>query len=162
MSRGNSIIVTAEPGGLFEEGYITTAAKPGTVVQRDPSVALKGGRHTYVVFNGPQTGHPSGGALGILLEDFFQGRDATVAYDAGARCRIYFPRMGEEFNMLVANLAGTGDDHALGESLAPEDGTGLLVALVGTGEIAPFELLEAITDPTADTLAWVQFTGYRG
>ena len=160
MARGNSIIVTADPQGLFEEGYITTAAKPGTICQRNAAVALQGGRHTYVVYDSDQTGNKAGGAMAILLEDIFQGRDATTAYTAAARARFYFPRPGEEFNLLVANLAGTGDDHALGESLVPEDGTGLLVAQVGTGEIQPFELLEAITDPTADTLAWVQFTGY--
>lgn len=160
MARGNSIIVTAEGGGLFDEGYITTGEKPGTVIQMDPSVALKGGRHTWVVYNRDADGDRPKGPLGVLIEDRLQGRLATTAYTAGDRCFIYIPKAGDELNMLVANLAGTGDDHAAGEILMVDDGTGLLIATTGTPETESFLLLEAITDPTADTLAWVRYTGY--
>ena len=160
MAKGNSIIVTCDPNGRPMEGYVTTAEKPGTVLQINAAVALKGGRHTYVVYNRDADADRPVGALWILLEDRLQGRLATTAYVAGERCFLWSPAAGEEFNMLVANLAGTADDHALGEILMIDDGTGLLIATTGSPETESFVLLEAITDPTADTLAWVQYTGY--
>jgi len=161
MARGKTIIVSADPKGEFMEGYITTAEKPGTIVQIDPSVALKGGRHTYVVYNRDADGDQPKGAFWVLLEDRFRGdRTETSAYVAGDRCFLYAPQMGEELNLLVANLAGTADDHALGEILMVDDGTGMLVATTGSPETEVAVLLETITDPTADTLAWVQWTGH--
>lgn len=62
--------------------------------------------------------------------------------------------------MLLLNIAGTADDHALGELLMVDNGTGKLIATTGTPECEPFVLLEAVTDPVADTLAWTMFSGY--
>lgn len=163
MARGNTIIVTADPQGVFMEGYIATGAtpKPGTIMQIDPTVALRGGRHTYKLYDrGADGDHPLG-AIQILLEDRFRGdRSISSAYAAGDRCFLYCPKAGEEYNCLVANLTGTADDHVAGEILMVDDGTGLLIATTGTPETESFVLLEAITDPTADTLAWVQYSGY--
>jgi len=41
-----------------------------------------------------------------------------------------------------------------------DDGTGKLIATTGTPESEPFVLLETVTDPTADTLAWTMYSGY--
>ena len=62
--------------------------------------------------------------------------------------------------MLLQDVAGTGDDHALGEMLIIDKGTGKLIASTGTPEAECFMLVETITDPTADTLAHVIYTGY--
>jgi hypothetical protein len=95
-----------------------------------------------------------------LREDDLQGRTSSDAYAAGERCFLFTPRAGDELNLLVANLSGTADDHAVGEMLIVDDGTGLLIATTGTPETEVAILLEAITDPTADTLAWCRWTGY--
>lgn len=165
MARGKTIIVSApeSPRGVLMEGYIATGEtpKPGTIMQRDPTIALKGGRATYKIFNRDADGDQPAGAFWVLLEDRFRGdRTETSAYAAGDRCFLYAPLPGEELNLLVANLAGTADDHALGEILMVDDGTGLLVATTGSPETEVAMLLEAITDPTADTLAWVEWSGH--
>lgn len=165
MARGNTIIVSApeSPRGVLMEGYIATGEtpKPGTILQRDPTVALRGGRATYKLYNRDADGNHPQGAFWVLLEDRFRGeRTVSSAYAAGDRCFLYCPMQGEELNLLVANLAGTADDHPAGEILMVDDGTGMLVATTGTPETEVAMLLEAITDPTADTLAWVEWTGY--
>jgi hypothetical protein len=160
MARGHEIIVSAEPKGKFNEGYITTAEKPGTVCQLDASVALKGGRHTYKVYQPGTDGEQPLGPFWVLLPDRLQGRLETDAYTAGDRAFFYSPLAGDELNLLVANLAGTADDHALGEKLMVDTGTGKLIATTGSPETEVAELLEVITDPTADTLAWVVWSGH--
>jgi hypothetical protein len=158
MARGNCIVVSSNPLGHFEGGYIATAEKPGTFVQMDATVALKAGRHTWKVYQPGADGENPLGPVGILTEDRLQGKTATDAYAAGAFVpTIYIPQPGDELNALVANLAGTADDHALGEKMMIDHGTGKLVATTGSPENEHCVLLEAITDPTADTLAWVRF-----
>lgn len=166
--RGSQIIVSAptSPRGVFMEGIIGAGLtpKPGTLMQLQPATALVGGRHTWELYNGDINGGRPKGPLIILTEDHLQGRDYSTAYAAGERCFGYVPVAGEEFNLLVANITGTADDHAKGEILIPstdEDATkGKLIATTGSPEIEPFQLLETITDPTADTLSWVVYTGY--
>lgn len=161
MARGNGIIVSADPDGVFMEGYIGAGLtpKPGTVMQIDASVALKGGRHTWKLYNTGTDGKRTKGPLIILLDDYLQGKTPSDAYVAGTRCFGYVPKAGEEFNMLLGDVAGTGDDHTLGEVLMVDDTTGKLIVTTGTPLSEPFILLEAITDPVADTLAWVQYGG---
>jgi hypothetical protein len=164
MARGNRTVVTADPKGQFEEGYVKTGDThyPGMIVQKDVSVALKGGRHTFAVYNRDADGNmPAGsywvvtGELGLML-----GIPQTTAIAAGERAMYYSPRAGEEVNLLLANISGTGDDHALGEILMVDDGTGKLIATTGTPESECALLKEAVTDPTADTLAWCEWTGH--
>jgi len=162
MVRGNEIIVSANPRGVFMEGTLTAITpKPGTVLQIDASAGLDGnGRHTYELYNADLDGGRPKGPLFVLLPDTLRGVLATVAYASAAHCFLYIPVPGDELNMLVLNLAGTADDHPLGEMLIPQDATGKLIATVGSAEIEPFTLLEAITDPIVDTLAHCLFTGY--
>ena len=161
MARGNEIIVSSGSGprGVFHEGYIATAQtpKPGTIMEIDFTVALKGGRWTYKVFDGAADG--ANATIFVLLPDHLRGMTATDAYAAGDRCFLYVPAAGEELNVLVLNLAGTTDDHPLGEILMVDKGTGKLIVTAGSPESEPFQLLEVITDPTEDTLAWVMYTG---
>ncbi len=160
MARGNAIIVTSDPKGQFDEGVITGALKPGTVLQRDPTVALQGGRHTYKAYDRGADGDRPAGALWILLHDGYQGKTVLDAYVTGTRCFVYSPRPGEQFNLLLADVTGTGDDHTKGEILMVDDGTGKLIATTGSPETESFLLLESFTDPTADQLAWVEYSGY--
>lgn len=161
MARGNGIIVSSEPKGKFTEGIIKTGEtpKPGTILQIDPTVSLVGGRHTYKIYAPGADGEQPLGAFWVLLENSLLGKTATDAYAAGDRCFLYSPLPGDELNLIVLNISGTADDHALGEKLMVDTGTGKLIATTGTPETEVAVLLEAITDPTADTLAWVQWSG---
>jgi hypothetical protein len=75
-------------------------------------------------------------------------------YTAGERLFLICPRAGDELNLLISNIAGTGDDHTAGEILIIDDTTGEFIATTGSPEEEVAQLQETITDPTADTLAW--------
>lgn len=160
MARGNRIVVNADAKGPYEWGFVTTAEKPGTILQIDPSVALKAGKHTWVAYNRDADGDRPKGPFAVLVEDLYQGRDATTAIVAGDFAKLYIPMPGDELNLLFGNAAGTGDDIALGDILMVDDGTGKLVETTGTPETEVAVALEAITDPTADQLIWVRWTGH--
>ena len=158
MAKGNEIIVSADPKGTFMEGIVSGTPKPGTCMQITAGTAAVGGRFTWEVYNTSADGEQR--AVAVLLPDSDQGQLATTAYVTGARCFLYFPLPGEELNMLMADVSGTGDDHTIGEVLMIDDGTGKLVTTTGSPESEPFISLEATTDPTADALHWCMFTGY--
>lgn len=159
MAKGNEIIVSANPRGVFQEGTVNGALKPGTCVQIDVSEGLNSqGRPQWEAYNADADGNQR--LVAVLLPDTLRGKTATDAYVSGDHCFVYIPAPGEELNMLIADVAGTADDHAFGEILIIDDGTGKLVATTGSPESEPFQLLEVITDPEADTLAHCIFTGY--
>lgn len=162
MARGNSIIVSANPRGVFMEGYIASGItpKPGTILQIQSATALVGGRHTFELYNADADGARPKGPHYVLLENSLFGKDATTAYAAGEMCRLYTPLPGEELNLLLADVGGTGDDHTKGEILIVDDTTGKLIATTGTPEAEVAQLLESFTDPTADQLAWCIWTGH--
>lgn len=159
MASGNEIIVTPNPRGVFREGTINGALKPGTFVQVDVSEGEDAnGNETYEAYNADDDGDQR--QVYILLPDQFRGKLATDAYTDGDHCFVYTPMPGEELNALVKNLAGTADDHSFGDILMIDDGTGKLIATTGSPESEVAQLLEAITDPTEDTLALIRYTGY--
>lgn len=163
MASGNKIVVTPTPGGVFKECIISGTPKPGTVMQLKASTEPVGGRHTYEVYNKAGDGYPA--LIAVLLEDRLQGKIATDAYVDGDRGFLYCPLPGDELNMLIADVAGTGatSDYAIGDLLQVADTTGLLEdRTVGTAFnfAIPFEVLETITDMSGDTLVHCQFTGY--
>lgn len=158
--RGNKIVVNADPRGHFEWGYLTTAEKPGTIVQIDPSVALKSGKHTWVVYNRDADGNRPLGPFAVLVEDEYQGRSNDTAYTAGDFVKMYFPQAGDELNLLFFNQSGTGDDVALGDLLIVDDGTGKVFTTTGSPETEVAVALEALVDPTADVLLWCRWTGF--
>lgn len=166
MSRGNCIVVApgTEPKGRFMEGFIAAGETPypGTIMQIDPTVALKSGRHTFKIYNRDADGDRPLGPLFVLREDYLRGRGMSDAYAAGDRCFLYAPLPGDELNVLVKNLSGTGtaDDYAAGELMTVDDTTGKLIRTVGSPEIEPFVLLEGSTDTTADVHLWCMYTGY--
>lgn len=159
MAKGNEIIVSANPRGVFLEGTLSGALKPGTVVQIDVSEGIdSNGNFSWEAYNADADGNRR--LIAVLLPDTLRGKLATEAYTSGDHCFVYVPAPGEQLNMLIADVAGTADDHAFGELLIVDDGTGKLIATTGTPESEPFMLLEAITDPTTDTLAHCIYTGY--
>jgi hypothetical protein len=166
MARGNDIVVSPFPKGHRVEGIIGAGLtpKPGTIMQLQPATALVGGRHTWELYNGDADGGRPKGPIIVLTPDFYQGRTATDAYAAGERAFGYIPLPGDELNLLVANLTGTGDDHTKGETLiistAADATQGKMLATASTPETEVAQLLETITDPLADTLAWCIWTGY--
>lgn len=157
MRGANQIIVSSEPGGKFMEGFVKTGETfyPGMIVQRDASVALRQGRHTYKIYAPGADGEQPLGPFYVVLNDYLAGGLVTDSFAAGERCFLYTPVPGDELNLLLLNISGTADDHALGEKLMVDNGTGKLIATTGSPETEVAELLEAVTDPTADTLAWV-------
>lgn len=163
MARGNTIIVSCgdSPKGVFVEGVVGVGQTfyPGMIVQRDATVALKSGRASYTVFNRDADGDHPAGALWVVtgMLSALQGKSLTDSIAAGERVQLYCPIAGEELNLLVGDVAGTGDDHSAGEILMVDDGTGKLIATTGSPEVEVALLLETITDPTADTLAWCEW-----
>lgn len=160
MARGNEIIVSSDPRGHFVEGIIDTAEVPGTIVQVDATQAIVGTRWHWIVYTPGTTGFRPKGPYIVLLPDQLQGKTATDAYVAGKRAFGYIPLPGDELNLLYKNLTGTADDHAKGEVGIVDNATGKIVVTTGSPQSQPVVLLETITDPTADTLAWVLWTGY--
>ena len=128
--------------------------KPGQCMQLQPATALVGGRHTWELYNADADGGNPKGPPIILREDSLQGKTATAAYAAGERAFGYIPQTGDEINLLLGDVAGTGDDHTKGEILIIDDTTGKFIATTGSPEEEVAQLLETVTDPTADTLAW--------
>lgn len=162
MARGNEIIVSADPRGHMIEGFIGAGLtpKPGTIMQIQIATALKGGRHTWELYNADADGGRPKGPFIVLLPDFLQGRLSTTAYAAAEKCFGYIPLPGDELNLLLKDLAGTSDDYSAGETLIVDDATGLLISTTGSPETEVAFLLENVTNLTADTLGWCYWTGY--
>lgn len=161
MARGNAIVVEANPRGKRVEGYIASglSPKPGQIMERDPTVALRGGRATYKLYTPGTDGGKPKGALWVLEENNLLGRTTADAYAAGDHCFLYCPLPGEEVNILLLDIVGTTDDHPAGEIVIPQSGTGKFIVTAGTPSVT-FQLLETVTDPVADTLAWCEYGGY--
>ncbi len=164
MARGNAIIIASEPTGYFEELFMKSGQTiyPGMAVQIDYTVAMVGGRHTAKIYDRAADGdRPIGGYFIVTSHlQSMMGAPMTDRIPDGEKALCYIPKAGEEINLLIANLAGTADDHAIGEVLMVDDGTGKFIVTTGSPQTNPATLQEAITDPTADQLAWCRWTGY--
>lgn len=157
MAKGVEIVVTSNPKGMFLEGIISGTSKPGTQMQIKAAAAMVGGRPTWEPFNRAADGDR--GLVAILLPDHLQGKTELDAYVDGTRCFLYCPIAGEEMNVLKLDIAGTGDDLAIGDYLVTDDGTGKFVKTSGTPQSEPFICLETVVDPVADVLVWAMYTG---
>ncbi len=159
MAKGNKILVSAEPGGRFLEGTISGTPKPGTVMQISAATEPTNGRFQWEAYNVATDGNQR--IIAVLLPDWGQGKLATDAYVTASHGYLYCPLPGEELNMLVANIAGTGDTFAIADVMMVDDGTGKLIATTSSPESEPFIILETVgTALTADSLTWCMFTGY--
>jgi len=154
-ARGRKILISAHPQGKFLEGTIYGTPKPGTCLSIKTPF-YEGGWHQWEPFTAT-SGHKR--LVAVLLEDSLQGKTIDDAYVTGTRALIYVPQPGEELNMLISDVSGTGDSHAVLEQLMIETVTGKLIA-DSSGESEPFTLLTALTALTADVLAPCVYTGY--
>lgn len=157
MAR-NSIIVSNDPRGRVIEGWLKTGftPKPGTIMELTNDAPVNGWNY-FKPFSG-STGTRT--TLYVLLENDLLGRAPTEAYLDSEAIKMYVPLPGDEVQVLIKNLEGTADDHPVGEKLIVDTVTGKLVVTTGSPESEPFELLEAVTDPTADVLALARCTGF--
>jgi hypothetical protein len=176
MAKGNCIIVTADPKGRFEECFISGTPKPGTAMEIKLGVAAKGGRWTMeaagtTAANSTLSGMAADGnriPIAILLGGCDPhaavppGGLSTDAYVDGQRGVVYYPVPGEEMNVLLMDISGTGadQDFVVGTKLIVDDGTGKFLSSSSTPEAEPFVCLEAVSDLAADQLVWAYFTGY--
>lgn len=160
---GNNIILTPEPRGRRTEGVAAVDLLPGTVVQVKTAVAPDAGnRLTFEPYNTVASGVPK--IIAIVDANWLEGQTADTTILAGKRVFVYYPLPGDELNMLVDDVAGTGatSDFAIGDPLMVQDGTGLLIdgALGTLGYAQPFEVQETYNDMVGDTRLHVKFTGY--
>ena len=150
MAIGASIIVSAEPRGVYLEGIITDTSKPGTMMEL-MTTATVAGEWSWRCYQPGTSGDPR--LTAILLSDDLQGGLATDAYTANKRCFLYCPLPGELINILIKDIAGTGDTHAIGDRMYAETGSGKFLVQSTSGNIAQFTLVEAATAAfTADGL----------
>lgn len=165
MAKGNNIIVTANPMGVFMECTVVGTPKPGTIMTPVPGTAPVNGRFSYEPAGTTATVFMSADGdripIAVLLPDQLQGKIATDAYVTGTRGFLYFPEPGDEINVLfMDDGSGTSDDLAIGDLLIVDDGTGKLIKTTGSPQSEPFTCLEAVTDPTADQLVWAMYNGH--
>lgn len=169
MAKGASIVVDAEPNGMFLEGIVSGTPKPGVCMAIVAATAPVGGRFTW------QVSQRSTGAIGIvavLREDDLQGKVGVSktaaftggppapgdAYVTGTRCFMYCPIAGEQVNMQYHDVAGTGDSIAIGDLFGVETLTGQMIKNSSFAS-APFQALETVTQPTADLMMWMLYLG---
>ena len=154
MASGASIIVSSNPKGVFLEGLVSGTPKPGTVMQMT-NAAKVGGRNTWAVWSKASGAY---GLMAVLLQDSLQGKLATDAYVTATRCFLYVPIGGEELNMLYHDVAGTGDDIAIGDLFGVETATGKMIANSAYAKPC-FTAMEVVTDPVADQLVHMTYNG---
>ena len=161
--KGTRILITSKPRGVFIDGYIHGTPKPGTVMQLKAATNPVANVFTWKVFDADADGNQR--IVAVLLEKDQEGKTCDDAYVSGDMGRVYCPVMGEELNMRVADVAGTGtsgtEAKAIGDLMMVEDGTGLLIDTSGTPESEPFVLLEPQLEPIgAEALLRCMYTGY--
>lgn len=156
MALGSKIVLTEHEKGVPLEGTISGTPKPGTVMEI-VATALVNGRPTFRVYQPGTDGDRR--PIIVCVPNPHDGQLATTAYADGDHGFFYVPVAGQELNMLVADVSGTADDHAIGDIMIVDSGTGKLIVTTGTPESEPFILLEAATDPAADALMRCFYTG---
>lgn len=157
--KGYSVIVTADPMGRMEDVVVSGTPKPGTIMELVPQTNPVSGRFTYRVWTGNTgvaAGHP------VLMEDNQQGFTIEDAYVSGRRGRIYWPIAGDEFNIWFRQSVGTGtaNQYRIGDRVAVEKNTGLLMAF-SAATSKPFILKENAFSETlgTDRPHYVQYLG---
>ena len=152
MAR-ETIILDANPKGIFLPMIITGTPKPGTLMEFTPATEPVNGIYTGRVYQPGTNGKRR--PLLILVEDQENGKRVTDAYVTGTLGKVYIPHPGEWLQILLQDVSGTGDAHAIGERLIAESGSGKFIATTGSPEVEPFIVMETVAAPTADTLALV-------
>ena len=166
--KGSKILVATPARGVYEDIVVEGTPKPGTVMELT-STAPVGNVFEYAVYG--TAAHSIGQyvendgdrkAIAILMEKEDEGKIFSDSYVDGDRARVYFPAMGEQFNMYINDVSGTGDDMIVSTELMVEDGTGQLITADSDAQAHPFTSLEVATNPTADFWLWCRFNGEGG
>jgi hypothetical protein len=141
--QGNEILLTPDAKGAYVEGVISGTPLPGSLMEVVPGQARIGTQLTYRAFSGVSGGQSQGF---ILLPDQLLGAGPLTAYADGSRCRMYVPLPGDELNVLVGQVSGTGAAVAIGDQLEAQAGSsGAFIPQSGTG-IGAYTAQEAIAD----------------
>lgn len=163
MSLGNRIILTPDRG-VPVEGFHTSGETfyPGMIAQIDPTVTSQGNKLAWKVYDRGADGDRPAGPHIVITEDLLQGKTISDAYDttSGTRLFGFIPWAGCQLNLLFKNVSGTADDVAAGDLFIVDDGTGKVIVTTGSPECEVAMALEAVTDPTADTLVHSIWSGH--
>ena len=153
----NTIVLSSPPKGVFMEGYLDAALKPGHAVEIKAATEPIGGRPTFQAYNG-SNGHRK--LIAILLENEMVGKTCEDTISADQKVRVYCPVPGEDLLVRVSAAGtGTGDSQAIGDKLILANG-GTFIATAGSPEAEPFEVMETMSDVVAaGSLTHVIFTG---
>jgi hypothetical protein len=157
MARGNEIVITANPKGNFIEGVINDTSKPGTIMQVQAATEMVSGEHTWVAAAPGTDGKKV--LVAVLLSDDLQGFGPSQAYVAGTRGRMYCPVPGDDINVRVGEVAGTGNTFAIGDRFIIDAESGLLVPESGSPQDTIFVCMETITQAAGGTLVWCRYLG---
>jgi hypothetical protein len=152
--KGNCILLSSNPKGQFIEGVMGDTSKPGCCVQVKAATAFSNGRPTFVAAAPGTDGKQVMQA--ILLEDSNQGFGPQTAYVVGTRAIAYVPIAGEEMNVRLGEVAGTGNTYAIGDRVVNDAEDGIYVPAPGTEQDTPFIVQETLTQVAGGTLGWVQ------
>jgi len=155
-ARGQKILINPEPKGVIKDGIILGNLKPGICLEIETPF-YQGNRHRY------QPADPQVNAqvpIIILLESKLRGYDIDTAHVSGELGQVYYALPGDELNLLLADVAGTGDTHTALNMYGIQGATGKLIVESGTFESTPFQLLQSQSALTADVLAPFMVTGY--
>lgn len=154
--RGSKIIVTADPRGRRDEGTITDTSKPGTLMEKVPATAATQGRFSYRARSSTEGAKSP---ICVLLENWVLGKIYSDAYAANERCFLYWPNAGDELNLILGDVSGTGDAAIAIGDLFGVHTTGKIKRNNSYGAL-PFESNEAVAAGlAADYLLWVTYRG---
>lgn len=152
--KNNTIVLSNEPRGRFLEGIVAGTPSPGHLGQIKAAVEPVSGRHTW------ELAAPGADGADLLVavwrEDEMQGKMYSSAYVAGTRGFLYVPISGEELNVRVGEVAGTGNTYAIGDKLMANTSGGYLIPHTGgAANRALFVVMETITQQSGQSLVHV-------
>ncbi len=169
--KGTAIIVLAgsgSPRGFFDECLVNGTPYPGTVMEMDDTIPAVGGRFTWQPYG---TTGASGGQgvsnngdrkiIAILTEKRDDAGVFSTQYADGDRGFLYFPSMGEQFNMLMQDIL-TDEFWFIGEEFMIHNSSGQLLSADNNAEAHPFTCLERISKLAVDVRVWTRFNGSAG
>lgn len=153
----NQVIVSSNPKGNYLPIIVSGTPKPGQCMTMKAATEPVNGRFTFEPWN--RDGDGNRAEVAVLLANESEGQLITTEYVTGTLATVYFPQPGDFLQMLIQDVAGTGDTKAIGDYLMIDDGTGALLA-TSSPETEPFKLAETLAALTDDTHALCMFTGY--
>jgi hypothetical protein len=158
--KGNQIFVRGCPERRQAYAKTGQTLKPGMIGEIDLATAEVAGLPTIQIYARGTNGHRPRGPLCIIVEDMLQGKAYDDNYAEGDLVSYMIPKAGDEYNLIIADVSGTGDTKSAGDALMVENATGKLLVTAGTPQSTPFALVETLGVVTADTLGHCIYSGY--